>query len=86
MRLIDAEKYPCKDCDTKYCNSNCDKFNDWLNTPIRYDIVYCKDCAYWDDKHEKCPMCSWQDDEEFGMETLVNNAKPDWFCSEGRRK
>lgn len=86
MMLIDSGKYPCRDCETEYCHENCDKFKDWLNTPIRYDVVYCKDCKYYDNPSGKCPMSHWGEDEEYGMEIFVNNAEPDWFCSEGVRK
>lgn len=37
MRLIDAEKYPCKTCGISYCNENCNKFYEWLNG-CDYDV------------------------------------------------
>lgn len=37
MRLIDAEKCPCKTCGISYCHENCKKFYEWLNG-CDYDV------------------------------------------------
>ena len=37
MRLIDAEKYPCKTCGISYCHENCEMFYKWLNG-CDYDV------------------------------------------------
>lgn len=37
MRLIDAEKYPCKGCPIEYCYENCKKFYAWLDG-CDYDV------------------------------------------------
>lgn len=31
MRLIDADKYPCRGCGETYCYKNCGEFNRWLD-------------------------------------------------------
>lgn len=37
MRLIDAEKCPCKNCGISYCYENCNKYYEWLNG-CAYDV------------------------------------------------
>lgn len=37
MRLIDAEKYPCKSCSVMYCYKNCEKHDKWLEG-CDYDV------------------------------------------------
>ena len=37
MRLIDAEKCPCKGCVMTYCNENCKKYYAWLDG-CDYDV------------------------------------------------
>ena len=37
MRLIDAEKCPCKGCSITYCHENCKKYYAWLNG-CDYDV------------------------------------------------
>lgn len=37
MRLIDAEKCPCKNCEISYCYENCNKYYEWLNG-CAYDV------------------------------------------------
>jgi hypothetical protein len=37
MRLIDAEKGPCKGCGMTYCHENCKKYYDWLEG-CDYDV------------------------------------------------
>lgn len=33
-RLIDANAYPCQNCEVSYCYKNCKKFNSWLNETV----------------------------------------------------
>ena len=33
-RLIDANTYPCQNCDVSYCYKNCKKFNEWFNKTV----------------------------------------------------
>lgn len=39
MRLIDADKYPCKDCGSMddWCKHTCGMLKEWLNTTA-YDV------------------------------------------------
>ena len=37
MRLIDAEKCPCKGCPIEYCHENCKKYYAWLDG-CDYDV------------------------------------------------
>ena len=37
MRLIDAEKCPCKGCGITYCNENCKRYYAWLDG-CDYDV------------------------------------------------
>ena len=34
MRLIDANAYPCQNCEVSYCYKNCEKFNAWLKGTV----------------------------------------------------
>jgi len=47
LRLIDLDKDPCKDCDTTCVRDMCERYNDWLNTPIQYDAVHCSELMAW---------------------------------------
>lgn len=33
-RLIDANKYPCQNCEVSYCYKNCEKFNAWFKDTV----------------------------------------------------
>lgn len=49
-RLIDADKYPCRDCTIRCCHTNCAEFRKWLDTPVQIvqsePIIHCDDCVY----------------------------------------
>ena len=88
-RLIDAEAYPCQNCEVSYCYKNCKKFNEWLNNTVdAVEVVRCKDCKHqskvWiSDKRMKekgyfIYGCKYED---FGM-----LGADDDFCSYGERR
>ena len=50
-RLIDANEYPCQNCEVSYCYQNCNKFAKWFESTV--DAVeaddmreFAKDVAY----------------------------------------
>ena len=63
MRLIDAEKYPCTNCGTKYCFQSCNRFSKWLYTAVdavpvvhaKYDAGGdCTNCGYPIPTDDRC--------------------------------
>lgn len=73
-RLIDANAYPCQNCEVSYCYKNCKKFNSWLNDTVdAVEVVRCKDCDWWLDG--KCSNV-------FAMVSFDENN----FCSYGERR
>ena len=41
-RLIDANKYPCRNCGKTYCYQNCKEFIEWLENPVDAVVMPCK--------------------------------------------
>lgn len=82
MRLINAEKYPCKGCPIEYCYENCKKFYAWLDG-CDYDVEakvaelevekerHEKDRTYWSEH-------SWKDSLMYN-ECDMSDRKADCF-------
>ena len=82
-RLIDANAYPCQNCEVSYCYKNCKKFNEWLNTAVdAVEVVRCKHCEHWDEDTGFCDVNSHF--YEFGMYWDI--FEPNDYCSYGERK
>lgn len=51
MLLLVADDYPCRSCEKKYCQQNCQKFNTWLDTIIEAEPVV---HGRWEKMDEYC--------------------------------
>ena len=82
-RLIDANAYPCQNCEVSYCYKNCKKFTEWLNTTVdAVEVVRCKNCEHWDEDTGFCDVNSHF--YEFGM--FWDIFEENDYCSYGERK
>ena len=86
VRLIDANAYPCQNCEVSYCYKNCKKFDEWFNKTVdAVEVVRCKDCGWWNENDSI--FCSATKECRCGYwKGLFDYCKPNDFCSYGERK
>ena len=65
------------------------KFIEAMDEHSGFDIVRCKDCKWWEKKHESnygyCHACKhghYSKNWEIG---IYRTSKDDWFCADGER-
>lgn len=96
MRLIDADRFErvlmampddelCEDC----CYNVVNKLDEAPAIEAE-PVVRCKDCKWWDKKHDSpygyCHACKHGHRSEHWEINIYRIYKGDWYCADGERK
>ena len=77
-RLIDANKYPCRNCFHEYCYQNCKEFIEWFNNTV--DAVEVVHGEWIRNEDDECCWYTCSECAEYPMRDRWGEEKLTDYC------